>query len=163
MPVAWRDQLSTGNLLIDQDHKYLICLFNSIELALTTPDNMRHLPLFFDQLFAYTQEHFAREEKLQLKIEYPRYADHKYEHQQILARLEEVNNELRTLLGAPEEGTDEGTDDGGSGAARHTRASLEKALGKDILGLAREWVIDHVAKADQDLARYLRQYDPEFR
>ena len=77
MPVVWESHLGTGNDLIDRDHKYMICLFNSIELALTKPSVLPHLPMFFDQLVEYSQEHFKREEGIQIKIDYPNYAAHR--------------------------------------------------------------------------------------
>ena len=69
-PVVWNRQMSTGNGLIDGDHKYLISLFNSVDLALSKPSVLPHLPLFFDQLVEYTQEHFRREEEIQIRIEW---------------------------------------------------------------------------------------------
>ncbi|MCV6610109.1 MAG: hemerythrin family protein, partial [Amphritea sp.] len=63
MPVIWKSQLSTGNDLIDRDHKYLISLFNSIELSLLKPDSLQYLPIFFRELLEYTREHFEREER----------------------------------------------------------------------------------------------------
>ena len=68
MPIVWRDQLNIGNDQIDTEHRYLICLFNSIELCLKQKDAINSLPIFIDQLFSYTKEHFTREEHLQKKI-----------------------------------------------------------------------------------------------
>ena len=67
MPIMWRDQISVGNDAIDQDHKYLICLINSVELALSHEDTVKHLPIFIGQLVEYTKEHFIREEEIQKK------------------------------------------------------------------------------------------------
>ena len=93
-PVVWNRQLSTGNGLIDQDHKYLISLLNSVDLALAKPTVLPHLPMFFDQLVEYTQEHFQREEEIQIRIDYPNYASHKLEHEKILGNLEGINRQI---------------------------------------------------------------------
>ena len=135
MPITWRKQISTGNDIIDQNHKYLICLFNSIELALSTPEALKYLPVYVDQLFEYTKEHFDREEKIQLKIDYPGYMEHKLQHQDILDHLEKVNDELQQLVNEKDE--------------EATNEALKSQLDKDILKLAREWIIDHLIKTDK--------------
>lgn len=68
MPIEWRPNLTTGSDIIDQDHKYLFCLFNCVSMAVSSEDQLEHLPFFFAQLLQYTKEHFSREETLQLEI-----------------------------------------------------------------------------------------------
>ena len=89
MPIVWREQISVGNNVIDQDHKYLICLINSVELALKHEDTMEYLPTFVQQLVAYTRDHFTREEAIQKKALYPLIKEHKREHEEILAQIRE--------------------------------------------------------------------------
>lgn len=146
MPVIWKSQLSTGNDLIDRDHKYLISLFNSIELCLLKPDSLQYLPIFFSELLAYTREHFDREERIQIKIRYPYYADHKLEHQKIIDHLEQLNDTVRKLMAARDKLGD-------------TR--IHERLDSEIISLAREWIIDHVVKTDGKMARFLKQYPQE--
>jgi hemerythrin len=143
MPVVWREELSVGNDAIDHDHKYLIRLFNSIELAPASPGGIRHLPLFFDQLLEYTREHSAREEDIQLRYRYPGYVEHKVAHQQILESLEQVNEELNDLLVR-------------AGGGRELDARLLERLDKDVLGLARQWIIDHLVKTDRQPGTFLK-------
>ena len=171
MPVIWRPQMSTGNDLIDLDHKYLLALFNSIELALSKPELLHYLPLFFRQLLDYTKEHFGREERLQLKIDYPGYMEHKLLHQGIVTKLEalyaKVQEELGHLDADPTGDTGHPTDDP---AAEPTNdlpppadaAALRQRLETDVLALAREWVIDHVVKADRAMRPYLATHPRNF-
>lgn len=148
MPIAWRKQISTGNDLIDQDHKYLLCLFNSIELAQGTPEGLKLLPVFFGQLLDYTKEHFQREERIQLKMEYPGYMEHKLKHQQIITHLDTAMEKLNTLLKNSDEGQD--------------HESLKQQLDHEILSLAREWVIDHLIKTDLEMQPYLKKLPKSF-
>ena len=143
-PIIWNRQLSTGNDLIDRDHKYLICLFNSIELALTKPSVLPHLPMFFDQLVEYTQEHFKREEGIQIKIDYPNYAAHRLEHEKIMSQLEQVNRQIG----------------GVAAAAVDTRdaSPYHEIMDGDLIGMTRHWVIDHMRKADMDMVPYLKKH-----
>ena len=187
MPIAWSPKLSTHNQIIDQDHKYLICLFNSIELALKDDESLEHLPLFVNQLLEYTREHFAREERIQLKINYPKYAEHKGQHQQIIDRLQRIDNEIvelfranDTLLenasGAQPEPTPDPNPDpeqaqtGRAAVSLHDEADeraekiahLRQRLRTNLLTLAREWILDHLVHTDLELAKYLRNRPPEF-
>ena len=98
MPILWREQMSVSNDLIDSDHKYLLCLFNSIEMAMGRDDRLELLPAFFQQLVDYTKYHFDREEQIQLKMNYGGYLHHKMEHQTIIEHLEEVNLELQQCI-----------------------------------------------------------------
>ncbi len=148
MPIVWRKQLATGNDIIDRDHKYLFCLFNSIELALTTPDALIYLPVYFEQLFEYSREHFDREEKIQLRVGYPNPAEHKQQHQQILSSLEEINTELQQLVSKDND--------------EATLKALQTQFNKDLLNLSREWVLEHMIKSDRLMEPYLKKYPKDF-
>lgn len=143
-PVVWKRQMSTGNGLIDRDHKYLICLFNSVDLALSKPSVLPHLPLFFDQLVEHTQEHFRREEEIQIRIDYPDYALHKLEHKKILTNLERVNRQIGGIATSAVDIQDAGP--------------YHEMMDGDLMGMARHWVIDHMLKADRDLVPFLEKH-----
>lgn len=160
MPVIWRQQMTTGNDLIDQDHKYLLSLFNSIELALSKPELLRYLPLFFQQLVDYTRDHFAREEQIQLKVRYPGYMEHRRLHLRIIEKLEALNAKVGEELGTP---TEDGVDDAGASALlKNDPEAMRQRLEAGVLVLAREWVIDHVVRADKLLQPYLKAYPRTF-
>lgn len=36
MSIIWRPQMSVGNEIIDTEHRYLLCLVNTLELSLHT-------------------------------------------------------------------------------------------------------------------------------
>ena len=94
MPVIWQDAMSVGNMIIDDEHKYLFCLINSVEIALKLDDNERVMKMLIDQLEKYTTDHFRREERVQIKIKYPGYLEHKLEHQKILDNIAELKLKL---------------------------------------------------------------------
>jgi hemerythrin len=130
MPILWRKEMSVENDLIDQDHRYLLCLFNSIELILSDKGLRDQLPFYFDQLLEYSQFHFDREEKIQLKSNYPGHFEHKQKHRQIIQRLEEVSEAIKR-------------DDAG--------------VEKNLVELVREWIVDHLVKTDKEMTSHLRQ------
>jgi len=148
MPILWRAQLTTGNDQLDQDHKYLFCIFNCVEMAISSPDQVKHIPLFFKQLLVYTDEHFIREEAIQLEIGYAGYLAHKMEHQRILERLQELNDKIQKIAASA------------SGLSIETLA--EGGLDKHILGLARNWIVEHVAKMDTTFQPYMKKTPNNF-
>ncbi|MCG3168568.1 MAG: Bacteriohemerythrin [Pseudomonadales bacterium] len=154
MPVVWREQLAVGDPQIDQDHRYLLCLFNCIELSLSSAETLGHLPLFFGQLLEYTCEHFQREEALQARVGYPALAEHRSAHARIVEMLVELDGGLQrefALLGGVENvAVIDGT-------RRAALDALRARLGPELLQLAREWVIEHVIRMDKPMEPWLRR------
>lgn len=138
MPILWREQMSIGNTHIDDDHKYLICLINSAELALKTPENRDAISIIIEQLVNYTEEHFAREEGIQLKAGFPFYAEHKMQHQSLIQELNDIRENLQS--------TDPDADE-----QKHAQVSA------DLVKLLRVWLLDHILNTDKRMVPYLKK------
>lgn len=138
MPIQWRKQMSVGNLIIDLDHRYLLSLINQVEYALRHPEESENLRMALDQLSDYAREHFAREEKLQLRIQFRGYMPHKMAHQSLLDRLDRIIGEILEESD-PEQLT-----------ARST----------EITTLLRDWLLDHVLKEDMKMKSDLENLPP---
>jgi hemerythrin len=138
MPIFWRPQLSIGNAIIDRDHQYLICLVNSTELILRHPEDRNDIDMIMDQLQQYAEEHFEREEKMQLKAQYPGYVEHKMEHQQLLSELSGLRSKIKAIL--KEEQPDP------------ERLSQET---DKVTQLLRHWLLDHVIKCDMKMKGHI--------
>lgn len=166
MPLVWRPQMSVGNTLIDSDHRYLICLINTVELSLRVPGNGDLVGVAIEQLMQYTRDHFAREEVIQLKIQYPHYLAHKAEHQNILAQLTALRARILEAAGVAEPAAvAEGEADSGDSPGGAVRAELDEPTAaasdedvNELVSLLRHWVIDHVLKSDLQLKPFLTQY-----
>ena len=153
MPIIWRPQMSVGNHALDHDHRYLICLINTIELSLRTPDNFDTLDVAMEQLIEYTRDHFDREERLQIKINFPGYIDHKLEHQQIMAELEGLRPRIKRFAEATASPDDaEEPQAGGNGVQRPEQTIDE------LPRLIRHWIIDHVLTTDTKMREYLARH-----
>jgi len=143
VPIVWREQISVGNDIIDQDHKYLICLINSVELALKQEDTLEYLPVYIRQLVAYTKEHFTREEGIQKKALYPLAREHKRAHAEILSKLGDLEKLVKAYIDKKQKdllGLDE-----------------EAELNQKIMELARFWILEHLLKEDKRMEYYLRK------
>jgi hemerythrin len=126
MSLVWRKQLEIGEEAIDIDHKYLICLINTVELTLRTPEHRDVLPTTLAQLVEYTHAHFEREEKIMLSIRYSRYDQHKLQHQLLIRELVAIQKKIE------EKGDGE--------------FSPEECAA--IATLFRHWLLDHLVKED---------------
>ncbi len=71
MPIKWDSRLSVGNIYIDIEHKLIISLINALEAVLRHPDEKDSLKFFIDELYEFAGDHFAHEEKLQIKVYVP--------------------------------------------------------------------------------------------
>ena len=144
MAIEWRSQLSIGNKTIDDDHQGLIRLFNLIEECLNCDSDkvIEQLPILFNKLFIYTKDHFAKEEIIQIEMQYAKYQEHKAKHQEIIQKLEEANNNLQDLI-AIKSDTEE------------FKSSFNN-MHTEIIALAKKWVIDHVIITDREMIPYLK-------
>ncbi len=186
MAIIWRPQMSVGNTHLDADHRYLLCLINTVELSLRSSEFEDLLEVALEQLAEYTHEHFNREEKLQLKIQYPQYADHKMEHQELIETLEELSSHLKRLNKVSRESvakvaeteaerylevneadlkavSDEErncpTEDvKGEGPAADER---EKDV-DELIELLRHWIMDHVLQTDMKMKSFLEKYPANY-
>lgn len=126
MTLLWRKQLAVGNESIDTDHKYLICLINTVDLSLRTAQNRDILLTTLEQLAEYTHLHFAREEQLMVSVHYPRYDQHKAQHQLLIRELSGIRAQLEA----------------------QADQTFTPAQCDTFAKLFRHWLIDHVVKED---------------
>lgn len=140
MTIVWRDAMSVSNALIDTDHRYLMCLINTVELALTTGQPLEILRTVLAQLKQYTQEHFDREERLMMAVRFVRFDHHRGQHLKLIRELDE--------------------------AARPVLAAADGAVGEAardaLVALLRHWLVDHILKEDMHLKPILSQYPATF-
>ena len=170
MAIVWRKQMSVGNSIIDDQHRYLLCLMNTIELALRDSANKDILKISLEQLFDYTKYHFDFEERVQTKIKFPHLMQHKMEHQRIIADVGKIKDQLDTLVES--ENFDEAVEEasGKEITDDELNALLEEDLDTDdkqldinqLTALVRHWVIDHVLKDDLKMKPYLSKLPPNF-
>lgn len=130
MPIEWREQMSVANHLLDMDHRLLICKINLIEHALQAPaEGMDDLRPALDELESYTEVHFDREERLQIAISYPNYSEHKWGHQELVTRLQEIKEQILEI------------DD----------PSQRTEQAPKLMEMLRDWLLAHVLQEDMKL------------
>ncbi len=135
MGLQWRDQLSVGNDLIDNDHKYLIEIINRAEVGIKT-NNRAKLITVLDELGSYGKTHFEREELVAKAAGYPK-ADQLHEsHGKLIADLVKFKEEI-------------------SGTWNEDASTKFTAF-------LRDWLIEHVIKEDLLMKPWLVKHSPTF-
>lgn len=129
MPIIWRDDMNVGVEEIDNQHKYLVCLINTIEAGVNCNLGKKLFVEQLSQLEAYTHFHFDREEKFQIEKLFPHSESNKTEHKQLIKRLEEIIENLK------------------SGEDTLLR---QKDIG-NLFEVLREWLLDHILVEDMKM------------
>jgi hemerythrin len=135
----WDPALETGNAAIDEQHRRLFALANSLAEAIATcpmtdeglcEEDENTLANAIYGLTDYCVEHFADEEELMASYEYPRLSTHRSLH-------EELSGE--TLKRAAEYFNDDGI------------------VPETLAPLFAEWLANHILIHDMSFAAYRRE------
>ncbi len=140
MTIVWREAMSVSNALIDTDHRYLMCLINTVELALHTAQPADILRTVIEQLREYTQQHFEREERIMVAVSFSRYDHHRGQHQQL---IRDLNEAAKPVLEAADGAVPVGARDA-------------------MIALLRHWLVDHIFKEDMNFKPILARYPATF-
>jgi hemerythrin len=111
---------------MDREHRQIVDLAGELQAAIEMAESAGELQRRHAALAAFAAQHFTNEEGMMLATGYPRYEEHRAEHQQLLEQLALVRDALA----------------GGAG-------------GGLLVTIMTGWTIPHIRGADQALAAYL--------
>lgn len=94
MLITWSDELSVGIDSIDEQHKMLINIINSLHEALESGNKKNDIESIFDYLNVYIRKHFAYEEQLFDQYGYVETEEHKAEHEVLLKQLKDLHQKM---------------------------------------------------------------------
>jgi hemerythrin len=128
--ISWNDNLSVGIELIDNQHKNLIALTNQLFQACTRGGDTRESAFkdVMNGMVNYVRIHFATEQELFRRINYPKYAEHKREHDNLTVKVIESSQEY------------------GEG---------KKTVANDFAKFLKDWILSHIAHSDKLFAYYI--------
>jgi hemerythrin len=95
MAIEWQAKLETGLTLIDNQHRELFNRFNKLLEACNAGkgrDEVMKVLLFLN---SYIRTHFADEEELQQKYDYPGYRAHKLLHNNFIKTVEDLERQFK--------------------------------------------------------------------
>lgn len=97
MPQSWSNQYSLNHTVIDEQHKKLFEISNTIEvLGLQTCKE--DLAALLKELFAYMREHFSEEEAYMQSIAYPLLEEHRKMHEEIIEATTKLLKETKSMI-----------------------------------------------------------------
>lgn len=90
--IAWKDEYSVGIIEFDADHKRLIALINALDEARGLKRDKTVILGAIQELMAYTEGHFRREEILMRRAHYPGYESHLEKHNHLRKKIVELHD-----------------------------------------------------------------------
>lgn len=128
--IAWSDDLSVGIGNIDEQHDQLFKLMAELDDAIRRNKGTGMIEDSLTVLFNYAQVHFATEEELLTKHNYPEIELHELEHQRFIAKAFSFKE-------------------------RFEEAPNRPGLSLEILEFLSTWVLNHIELTDKRYAAFL--------
>jgi len=92
--IAWNDSLSVGVPEMDDEHRQFISRINELNQAIIGCDDKAAVQHRMHRMLTQATEHFAHEEQLLEKFNYPQLADHSAKHAELTAEFARVMREF---------------------------------------------------------------------
>ena len=127
--INWKDELSVGVKLFDNDHKELFALANRLHDNIIVGSQQNALAPILKDLVNYTIYHFGHEEGMMLQYAYPDYEIHKKEHDALIEKVQDYNDQVLS-----------GT----------TSISLS------LIGFLKDWLVNHILITDMKYKNFFQ-------
>ena len=135
MAIAWRDQMSIDQGIIDADHKSLIDLVNTVDAVPPGPAMQRDIAAILDRLNAYTRVHCRREERLQAAMHFINESAHGLYHASVMRDLDALRAQSK----------------------RRMRGRQVLAFQRRVSVALHDWLIDHIVRSDSLMKPFITQ------
>jgi hemerythrin len=140
MNISWNNSMSVCNDALDNDHQNLIRIFNNLDECFESPTDKDTLRLELVELEKCMKLHFAREEVILSKVNYPNKHEHFEKHHDLKRQLKA----FITLLPFINEHNKDIPPEG------------------NFINILRQWLTDHVLNEDLKIKPYLSQFPRDF-
>lgn len=130
--VTWSEELKTGIVEIDQQHKMLVDILNEFHQAVIHRQGRKQTGEILDRLIDYTKIHFDTEESYWKNMGLRDLAGHQAKHQQLLGEVYELRRRYYD---------------------EHLNISME------LLHFLKMWLEQHILHADKDSAAEILHSD----
>lgn len=130
--IEWNDKFSVQVKELDDQHKKLVELLNSLHDAMKKRESRASLNLILMQLVDYTKYHFAHEEKLMQQCNYADYAAHKQIHETLISKVNGYYSQIQ---------------------------NGQFMLAVELVQFLRDWVINHIGHIDKKYSPCLSAKD----
>jgi hemerythrin len=121
----WDEAYTVGNSKVDEQHKRIFELANSLpEVA-----NEENIKRIIWTMFKHANEHFAIEEKMMKEIGYPKLAEHRELHDELITKLSHIST--------------------------HSFDNDQSAF--QFKKFIYDWIIEHIMNADKEYFRFVHE------
>jgi hemerythrin-like metal-binding protein len=124
MHIQWDESYKLGIPAIDSDHKALLDLLNRFLAASTGGAEPGALADILHDLIEQTREHFAREETMLDRNDYPDLARHRAEHHRLLEQAKHFQE-------------------------RYAAGAAPRDLSMETAEFLQNWLVEHIARSDK--------------
>jgi hemerythrin len=126
--IEWTEELSVGIQEIDEQHKVLVGLVNDMHRAILEHHGSETAKEILGRLGDYTRIHFAVEESLMRIFDYPKYEEHKKQHEELIRQFKVYHEKVM------------------SGSA---------SISFQLLHFLKLWLSQHILESDKDYSPYM--------
>jgi hemerythrin len=130
MFIAWEDSYKLGIPNIDSDHHLLVDLLNRFFERAEAGEETRQLGQILAELIETTRAHFAREELMLDRNDYPGLATHAAEHRRLLQQMQHFQGPF-------------------------AEGWASRALTIEHAEFLRHWLLDHIEREDRPYKPYV--------
>lgn len=127
--LEWSDTLSVHVKEIDDQHKSLVDMVNTLHDSMTANKSKEVLAKIVSDMRQYSIVHFETEERYMDKYEYPEHEFHKSEHKDFIAKVVHVEEDY---------------------------LADKISLSMDVLNFLSSWLVTHISDTDIKMGEYLR-------
>lgn len=132
--IQWADSLNLGVKMIDEQHRELISIVNSLLQAIHNNDAEITVNEILAKLREYTVFHFNAEEKFMDEIRYPGRGEQLRQHQRLKQKVKDF---------------------------QYACFHKEEVTLAELKVMLSEWLLDHILEYDMGIAKFLREQDGE--
>ena len=129
--VTWDTSYSVNVKSCDEEHQKLFALINDLHTAMKSGKGRTILGDIVRELEKYTRTHFLAEEALLQRAQYPKLNEHRAQHGEFVARVQQFRNDVEIGVG-------------GDSVA--------------VLTFLRDWLAKHIKQTDKMYSTHLNAH-----
>lgn len=128
--IVWSEKYDVNVKRVNEEHQKLFGMINDLYDAMNIGTGQYIVGNIIDGLVDYTKFHFKTEEDIMIRIAYPDYEKHKFQHDAFVKKVAEFQEKFK------------------KGAI---------LLSLDVLKFLEDWLINHICKMDKAYSTYFNK------